>query len=138
MAAAQVTGKGRVVCIHTTEYYSGIKRKETLPSATTRMELESILLSEASQRKTNTIQFHSDVEFKKQVETKKKKRPDTPRLLTMENKLVVRLLPSARAVISRFVVSSPESHHAPSVKSARDSLSLCCSPARAPLCALSK
>jgi len=37
---------------YTMEYYSAIKN-EILPFATTRMELESILLREISQRKTN-------------------------------------------------------------------------------------
>ncbi|KAF0886346.1 LORF2 protein, partial [Crocuta crocuta] len=35
--------------IHTTEYYSAIKKNEILPSATTWMELERIMLSEISQ-----------------------------------------------------------------------------------------
>ena len=38
--------------IYTMEYYSAIKKNETLPSATTWMELEGIMLSEISQRKT--------------------------------------------------------------------------------------
>ena len=37
------------------EYYSAIKKNEILPFAMTWMELESIMLSEVSQRKTNTI-----------------------------------------------------------------------------------
>ena len=36
------------------EYYSAIRNK-ILPLATTQMDLESIMLSEISQRKTNTI-----------------------------------------------------------------------------------
>ena len=41
--------------IHTMDYYSAIKNNEILPFAT-RMELESLMLSEISrQRKTNTI-----------------------------------------------------------------------------------
>ena len=39
---------------HTTEYYSSIK-KEILPFVATCMNLEGIMLSEVSQRKTNTI-----------------------------------------------------------------------------------
>ena len=39
--------------IYTMEYYSAIKKKEVLPFATTWMELEGIMLSEISQRKTN-------------------------------------------------------------------------------------
>ena len=41
--------------IYTMEYYSAIKKNEILPFATTWMELESITLSEVSQRKTNII-----------------------------------------------------------------------------------
>ena len=52
--------------IYTMEYYSAIKKNEILPFATTWMELEDIMLSEISQRKTNIIWFHSYVEFKKQ------------------------------------------------------------------------
>ena len=39
--------------IYTMEYYSAIKENEILPFATTWMELEGIMLSEISQRKTN-------------------------------------------------------------------------------------
>ena len=42
-------------CIHTMEYYSAIKKNEILPFATTWMELEGIMLSEISQRKTSII-----------------------------------------------------------------------------------
>ena len=34
---------------YATEYYSAIKKNETLPFATTRMHLEGIMLSETSQ-----------------------------------------------------------------------------------------
>ena len=47
------------------EYYSDIKKKEILPFATMWMELEYIMLRKISQRKINTIQFQSYVEFKK-------------------------------------------------------------------------
>ena len=36
-------------------YYSAIKKNETLPFATTWMELEGIMLSEISQRKTKIV-----------------------------------------------------------------------------------
>ena len=52
--------------IYTMEYYSAIKKNETLPFATTWMELEGIMLSEISQRKTNIILFHSYEDFKTQ------------------------------------------------------------------------
>ena len=41
--------------INTMEYYSAIKRNEILPFATTWLELEGIMLSEISQRKTKII-----------------------------------------------------------------------------------
>ena len=41
--------------IYTMEYYSAIKKKEILPFATAWMELEGIMLSEISQRKTKII-----------------------------------------------------------------------------------
>ena len=40
---------------HTMEYYLAIKKNEILPFATTWIELEGIMLSEISQRKTNII-----------------------------------------------------------------------------------
>ena len=41
--------------IHTMEYYSAVKKNEILPFATTWMELEGIMLSEISQRKTKIM-----------------------------------------------------------------------------------
>ena len=41
--------------IYAMEYYSAIKKNEILPFATTWMELEGIILSEISQRKTKII-----------------------------------------------------------------------------------
>ena len=43
------------ICKHTMEYYSAIKKNEILPFATTWVELEGIMPSEMSQRKTNII-----------------------------------------------------------------------------------
>ena len=40
---------------HTMEYYSTIKKNAILPFETTWMELKGIMLSEISQRKTNTV-----------------------------------------------------------------------------------
>ena len=82
------------------EYYSAIKKNEICPIATTWMELEGIMLSEISQRKTN-IQLHSYVEFKiqnikegKQNHIKTGRETNHKRLLNTENKLkvVVRVL----------------------------------------------
>ena len=42
-----------------------IKKNEILPFATTWIELEGIMLSEISQKKTDIICFHSYVEFEK-------------------------------------------------------------------------
>ena len=47
--------KADVVYIYTMKYYSAIKKNEILPFATTQMELEGIMLSEISQKKTNII-----------------------------------------------------------------------------------
>ena len=55
--------KEGVVYIHTQEYYSTIKKNENLPFATTWMDLEGIMLSEISQRKT---WYHLYVKSKKQ------------------------------------------------------------------------
>ena len=41
--------------IYTMEYYSAIKKNEILALATTWMDVEGIMLSEISHRKTNTI-----------------------------------------------------------------------------------
>ena len=41
---------------HTMEYYSGIKKERT-PFAVTWLNLETIIPSEVSQRKTNTVSF---------------------------------------------------------------------------------
>ena len=41
--------------IYIVEYYSAIKKNEIMPFATTWMDIEIIILSEVSYRKTNTI-----------------------------------------------------------------------------------
>ena len=43
------------IYIYIVKYYSAIKKIEILPSAATWMNLESIVLSKISQRKTNTV-----------------------------------------------------------------------------------
>ena len=47
------------------KYYSAMRKKEVLPFAMIWIDLESIVLSEISQRKTNTVWFHNYVESKK-------------------------------------------------------------------------
>ena len=44
---------------HTVEYYSAIKNNEILPFSTTWVDIEGIMLSEISQRKTNTVWLHT-------------------------------------------------------------------------------
>ena len=53
-------------CIYTMEYYLAIKKNEILPFVTRWMELEGIILSEISQRKTKIIWPHSYEDFKRQ------------------------------------------------------------------------
>ena len=43
--------------IHTTEYYSAIKKNEIMLFAATWMDLETIILSEVNQIKTNIIYY---------------------------------------------------------------------------------
>ena len=47
--------KEDVVHIYTKEYYSAIKKNEIMPFAATRMDLESVILNEVSQRRRNII-----------------------------------------------------------------------------------
>ena len=51
--------------IYTIEYYSAIKKNEMMPFAATWMDLEIIMLSGVSRRKTTTIRYHLYVESKK-------------------------------------------------------------------------
>ena len=48
--------------ICTMEYYSAIKNNDIMPFTATWMELETLILSEVSQRKTNTIPYHLDLD----------------------------------------------------------------------------
>ena len=46
----------KMCCLYTMEYYTAIKKNKIMPFASTWMELESLILSEVSQKeKTNTI-----------------------------------------------------------------------------------
>ena len=68
-------------------YYSAIKKNKILPFVATWMDLEGIMLSEISHRRTNTVCYHLYVESKKYNKlvniSKKEADSDT------ENKLVV-------------------------------------------------
>ena len=59
------------------EHYSAVKQKEILPFVTARMDLESIMPSEISQRKANAIWFHSYVESNGQHKLTNKTEPDS-------------------------------------------------------------
>ena len=72
--------------IYTIEYYSAIKKNEILPFATTWVDLESIMLSEITQRKTYTVCYHLYVDLKK---NKRMNITKQNRLRDTENKLVV-------------------------------------------------
>ena len=67
--------------------YNGLfshKKEWNLAIAMTRMELENIMLSEISQRKTNTNWFHSYVEFKKQNKLAKEKQETHTHTLSLQ------------------------------------------------------
>ena len=54
--------------IYTMEYYSAKKRIKIMPFAVTWMDLEIVIQSEVSQRKTNIIYYHLYVESRKMVQ----------------------------------------------------------------------
>ena len=51
--------------MHTMEYYLAMRKNEMWPFVATWMELESVMLSEISHTKTDTIRFHSYVDPEK-------------------------------------------------------------------------
>ena len=53
--------------IHTTEIYS-VRQKNEMPFTATWVDLETIILSEFRQRKTNIIWYHLYVEFFKMIQ----------------------------------------------------------------------
>ena len=70
---------------HTQEYYSAIKKNETMPFTATQMDPETIIPSKASQIKTNTIQHCLRGDFKTMVQTNpptKQKQTHRPRKQT--------------------------------------------------------
>ena len=44
--------------VYTMEYYSAIRKEDILPFVTTWIDLKHIMLSEISQRKTSTVEYH--------------------------------------------------------------------------------
>ena len=50
--------------IYTMECYSAIKKNEIMPFAATWLELEIIILSDVSEKETNTVWYHLYVESK--------------------------------------------------------------------------
>ena len=71
-----------MVCRYTMEHYSAMKRNKILPFAATWIDLEGIMLSEISQRKTNTVWYHVYVELENKTSDYKRNR-------LIENKLLV-------------------------------------------------
>ena len=63
--------------IYTMEYYTAERKKEFLPFVAAWMYLESIMLSEVSQRKINTIWFHFYVESEEQYKWSNKTETDS-------------------------------------------------------------
>ena len=57
----------KVWYLYRIKYYSAIRKSEIMSFAATWMDLEIIILSEVSQRKTNTI-YHLYVESKKMIQ----------------------------------------------------------------------
>ena len=53
--------------IYTMEYYSVIKKNKIMPFAAIWIYLETVILSELSQTKTDPIEYHSYVESKRKV-----------------------------------------------------------------------
>ena len=61
------------------EYYAAIRKNEILPFAAIWIDLEGLMLSEISQRKTNTVLYHLYVEsknYRKPVNIIKKKQAE--------------------------------------------------------------
>ena len=71
-----------------TQWNISHKKNEILPYATACMDLQGIMLSEISQRKSNTEHFHLYVGPKKQTKKYNKTEKNRNRLTDTENKLV--------------------------------------------------
>ena len=75
------------------EYYSGIKKNEILPFATTWTDMEGIMLSEISQTETYTVWFHLYVESNKIKQIHKCNKAETELQIQRTN----RWLPEGRS-----------------------------------------
>ena len=72
------------------DYYSALKKNEILPSATTWVDLEGVILNEISQSDKNKyLGLHLGVEFKKQYKT-------TTKTQTLKDKRTNWWLPEGR------------------------------------------
>uniref|UniRef100_A0A8W4FQK3 DUF1725 domain-containing protein n=1 Tax=Sus scrofa TaxID=9823 RepID=A0A8W4FQK3_PIG len=75
----------KISYIHTMEYYSAIKKNKIMPFAATWMELETLVLSEISQKekdKYHVTYLESNIQQKMKLSTEKK-------LMDIANRLVV-------------------------------------------------
>ena len=70
------------------ECYSAIEKNEIMPFAATWMDLEIIMLSEVSQRKTSIICYHLYVESKKKKNDTNELIYKTETLTDLENKVM--------------------------------------------------
>ena len=52
-------------CVYTMDDDSAMEKNDILPFAATWVDVEGIMLSELSQRKTNTVCYHLCIKFKK-------------------------------------------------------------------------
>lgn len=60
--------------VYSKDYLLNHRKNETLPSVTTWMDIEGVVLSSVSQRKTNATRFHLRVESKQDQRTNKTNR----------------------------------------------------------------
>uniref|UniRef100_A0A8D1UT88 DUF1725 domain-containing protein n=1 Tax=Sus scrofa TaxID=9823 RepID=A0A8D1UT88_PIG len=77
----------RKMYIYTMEYYSAIKKNEIMPLAATWMELETLILSEVSQKekdKYHMISLISGIQYTAQMNVSTEKK-----IMDLENRLVV-------------------------------------------------
>ena len=71
-----------MVYIYTMEYYSAIKKNDIMPFVATWMELETLILSEASQKEKD--KYHISLIYRAQMNLSTEKK-----IMDLENRLVV-------------------------------------------------